>query len=79
MSTNEIRGRQRVEGALAGYEDEVGFLLLGLAQLVSIFAVWFGSWPRAFAMPARYGLTFSGFFLASGVFGFYLAFRFLSA
>jgi hypothetical protein len=66
------------EGHLRGYEDEIGFVLLGLAQIVSIFAVWFGSWPSAFAMPPTLAYSFMMFFLGAGAFGFYLSFRMLS-
>jgi hypothetical protein len=58
--------------------DEYGFLILALAQLVSIFAFWFGSWPQSFGLPERLGLGFALFFFGSGVVGFYLSFRVLS-
>jgi hypothetical protein len=78
MATEGLDSVELTERDLEQYQDELGFLLLGLAQMVSIFAIWFGVWPEQFGFPAALGYGFAAFFLLSGVFGFYLAFRSLT-
>lgn len=67
-------------GALDDHTDEAGFLMLGLAQIVTMFALWMGLWPAAFGIPKGSALaTILGTaFTLAGAGGFYLAFRTLS-
>lgn len=61
--------------------DGAGLLMLGLAQMVSIFSFWMALWPAAFGLPrsssmgAWLGLAFG----TSALIGFYLGFRTLFA
>jgi heme/copper-type cytochrome/quinol oxidase subunit 1 len=61
-------------------DDWAGFLMLGLAQLVTIFAIWMGLWPTAFGITAGSSLAkaLAALFTLGGALGFFLAFRALS-
>lgn len=77
MSNNRASA---ASGALDGHEHGVGFLVLALAQFVSIFGFWLGYYPAAFRLPEGTLLSggLAGFFLAAGAVGFYLAFSYLT-
>jgi len=70
-------------GAFAWFEentDEAGFVMLGLAQMVCIFAFWMAFWPSAFGLPrtSRVGTGLGVLFGIGAMTGFYMAFRALS-
>jgi hypothetical protein len=61
-------------------KEAAGFVMLGLAQLVCIFAFWMAIWPSSFGVnsSSELGLLFGGLFGAAAAVGFYLAFQALS-
>lgn len=61
-------------------DDWAGFVMLGLAQLVTIFAIWMGLWPTAFGITGGSTLakSLAALFTLGGALGFFLAFRTLS-
>lgn len=61
-------------------EEAAGFLMLGLAQLVCIFAFWMALWPQSFGVEqsSLLGVLLGVLFGAAAVVGFYLAFQALS-
>lgn len=67
-------------GFVARREHEAAFLVLGLAQFVSIFGLWLGFYPGAFNLTGRSALStgLAIFFLGAGTIGFYLAFVYLT-
>lgn len=58
-----------------GRSNEAGLLTLGLAQVVTTFALWIGLWPEAFGIRGASGLTevLAVLFVAAGALGFYMA------
>ena len=61
-------------------DDWAGFVMLGLAQFVTIFAIWMGLWPTAFGVTGGSALArgLAALFTLGGALGFFLAFRTLS-
>lgn len=61
-------------------DDWPGFVMLGLAQLVTMFAIWMGLWPTAFGITGGSALAkgLAALFTLGGALGFLLAFRTLS-